>query len=205
MISPGEYLIAASICGISRSDFYFILQMRIPVSELYDCGGQSVRHLRAEMRALSKTVGFNTTPCAAHGHRLRTRTGHCLRCNPRNIGFLYQYLSDGHVYVAVSRSTGLLKVGLTGNPSRREYSLNHHHYAELNDWKIRHSIYIPERVGEVETLALRALRSHGVIRPYTFNGETVFCQELFDCPLETARRALDLAKEGRLPGSKTVH
>ena len=142
------------------------------------------------MKALGKTVGVNTTPCRAYGHTMRTRAGHCLRCRPENYGYLKQYISGGYVYIAESSSTRLLKIGLTGNLPNREYYLNYHQYADLADWNIRDYLYVPERAGEEENRVHKTLKPFSTFRTYDFGGETVYCKEVFDCPLETAREAL---------------
>ena len=161
------------------------------------------------MKALGKTVGVNSTPCYKHGHTIRTRAGHCLQCNPRNYGFLKQYISGGFVYISESKSTGLLKVGITSNLARREYWLNYFEYADISDWEIRDNIYVPERVGGVENDVHKSLGPFTTFRTYTHDGETVYCQEVFDCPLDIAQKALQNASHGTAfilkKGGDTLH
>ena len=42
--------------------------------------------------------------CRAAGHRLRTRSGHCVQCDPKKIAFQERYNSPGYVYIAGSLS-----------------------------------------------------------------------------------------------------
>jgi len=192
-MSTKHYNQAASIMpALSQAEYSVLIRMRIPMSELYDCRGQSVKRFRAKMSALGKTVGFNTTPCGAYGHTLRTRAGHCLICNPRNYGFLKQYVSDGHVYIAVSPSTELIKVGLTRRLGPREYALNYYKYAGAADWEIKCHAYIPDRVGDAERLVHRGLSKYSTRRTYTPWGDIVDCEEVFECSLDTALAAFDV-------------
>jgi len=181
---------------LSTTEFAFLTDMRIPIDELLDCQGRSVKALRAFMRETGKTIGFNTTPCHEHGHTIRTRAGHCLMCSPRNYGFLKQYIGAGYVYVAYSLEADIVKVGITRDPDRREYFLRYFAYADARDWQVQLSHYIEARAGDVETALHQALSGYYSAREYSPNGTTVRCREIFQFPDRATRRVTIMREWG---------
>lgn len=177
--------------GVSKADLEFLLKHGIPMSEVFDCGGGSVRHFKTVMEILGKTIAINATPCNAHGHRIRTRANHCIQCNTRNIGFQKQYLSGGWIYIASSNSQPLLKIGLTKKPEDRDDRLNYTGYGGISDWEIRYCLLIQKRVGELECQVHKALGEYRVSRSYHFRGVDVACQEIFNCGYEMAKSAIE--------------
>ena len=177
--------------GISKADLEFLFSHGIPVSEVFDCGGGSVRHFKTVMEKLGKTIAINATPCYAHGHRIRTRANHCIQCNTRNYGFQKQYLSGGWIYIASSHSQHVQKIGLTKHPEERDDRLNVTGYGGIIDWKIQYCLQVKIRAGELECQVHKALSEYRVYRSYHFCGVDVACQEIFNCGYEIARRVLE--------------
>lgn len=177
--------------GISNTDLEFLLNLGVPMSEVFDCRGGTVGQYKTVMEELGKTIAINATPCYAHGHRIRTRANHCVQCNTRNYAFLKQYLSGGWVYIASSQSQPLLKIGITNDPEGRDDRLNYTGYGGITDWKIRYCLNIRERAGELECQVHKALRNHRVYRSYHFCGVDVACQEIFSCDYEEAKNVLE--------------
>jgi hypothetical protein len=67
-------------------------------------------------------MAFGTTPYKAAGQRLRTRKGHCIKCNSEGLAFLRRHDLDSAVYIAYAASrclgkSDLRNVGSRGSPA----------------------------------------------------------------------------------------
>jgi len=78
---------------LSKIEKEFIDTYKIPSSALFNAEG--IRRKDYEIICKGKDIPFvyNTTPCKKHGHRLRTRRGHCMICNPGMLLHYKQYLT----------------------------------------------------------------------------------------------------------------
>jgi hypothetical protein len=72
---------------------------------------------KQQMKGLGKLVAFGVYPCAAKGHTLRTRAGHCIQCNTANLSYLKRMNESADVYVAWSKGSKLVKNSLFGKDS----------------------------------------------------------------------------------------
>src|SRR5437016_2824107 len=78
--------------------------------DVYDGRGQSQAYRRQAAKAAGKFFVLGE-PCRAKGHRLRTRSHHCVQCDPKKIAFQRRYNSPGYVYIAGSMSGRVIKIG----------------------------------------------------------------------------------------------
>jgi len=177
-----------------KDQLEFLEYHGIPLSQVFDATGMSTNDYRRVMDELGMVVAIGVTPCAAAGHTLRTRGGHCAQCKPANLAFVSRWDNAGDVYVATSESICLTKLGTAQNAYVRADSLNFYAYGGSSDWEIRFTRYC-ETAGRVEFLAQQALKRHNVIREYIKQGSLITCQELFDCDTSLAISAIDTAIE----------
>jgi hypothetical protein len=94
--------------------------------------------------------------CSNAGHRLRTRSGHCVQCDTSKIKYQSRHREEGTVYVAYAPSIKISKVGFSTEIDTREQNLNFDGYAGASDWEILFSVHVVE-AGRVEALAQRNL------------------------------------------------
>ena len=167
----------------------FLSQYDVPLSRVFDANGLRKSEYHAAMKQLDMLVAYGVTPCSKAGHTLRTRSGHCAQCDAKNLAFLRRHHEDGEVYLARSRQTGLVKIGSSIKPSVRVKNLNGYFYGGTDDWEI-HCSYFTSHAARIECDAQRKLANYRLTRVYYFDGRQIECNELFECRVETALRAL---------------
>ncbi|HRQ31145.1 MAG TPA: hypothetical protein PLU49_13775 [Saprospiraceae bacterium] len=121
---------------LSKDQIEFLALYDIPLDKVFDARGLSKSEYESEMKKSGKQFAYNVTPCEKYGHKLRSRSGHCIQCNPSVIDFIMRHDSNGIVYIAGSKKGQIIKAGYTKAISIRDESLNRTKYASFNDWKI---------------------------------------------------------------------
>lgn len=137
-----------------------------------------------------------------HGHRLKTRSGHCIVCNSKYLSFQKRESGAGIVYVAISGK--YCKVGVTDEKQKRnsesigdrEYRLNMEGgYASRTGWRTIKYWPLEKNVGKVERDAHLILQKYKAEEKYTYSGEKRKAQEIFECSIQTAIDAVKKAIE----------
>jgi len=127
----------------------FLKEHGILESELFDArdmGGPEFNPIMKEL-GIEFAVGRS---CKNAGHRLRTRSNHCVQCDTARISFQRRWNSDGDVYVAHSPSRKLIKVGTADCPYSRTDSLNSYKYGVLQIGQL-HMRYILKMLAGLNT------------------------------------------------------
>ena len=181
-----------SIIKPSEEQLRFFSSQNIPLSQVYDATGLPAKKWKQNMRELDMLVAIGVSPCEKSGHRVRTRAGHCAQCNTHALAFLKRFEEENYIYLAVSKGSGLLKIGVTGDLVDRESALNQSGYGEISDWKITDNRYC-DNAGEVEHRAHCLLSEYRVSRSYEKEGYLVDCQEIFNCSQNKAIYAIKKA------------
>ena len=181
-----------SIIRPSEEQLRFFSSQNIPLSKVYDAKGLSAKKWKQDMRNLNMLVAIGVSPCKKNGHRVRTRAGHCAQCNTHALAFLKRFEEENYIYIAVSKRSGFLKIGVTGDLEDRESALNQSGYGEISDWKITHSLYC-DNAGEVEHRAHDLLSEYRVSRSFEKEGSLVDCREIFNCSRNKAIYAIKKA------------
>ena len=177
---------------LSQDQLSFLAKHDIPLSRVFDASNLPVSAWRQAMKDLEMWVAFGGAKCAASGHQLRTRNSDCVQCKPERIGYLKRYLEPGDVYIAASRSKGILKVGMAKDVTFRVTQLRSYEYGGARDWTLQRSITC-KFAGKVE------LETHRILAPYLHqgtyykDGDDRECRELFKCSEEVALAAIQAA------------
>lgn len=120
----------------SNSEFSFLVSQKILPSQVYDARGRGPTTFKDEAKALGFLFGM-ANPCSKGGHRLFTRSGHCIQCDTSKISYIRRFGDTGYVYIAASKKGRLLKVGSTSDVESRSSTLNSEGgYAGADDWVI---------------------------------------------------------------------
>jgi hypothetical protein len=127
--------------------------------------------------------------CRKAGHRLRTRGGHCVQCDPKKLAFTARFSSRGQVYIAGSLNGRLIKLGSCGDWEQRLRQLCAERYGGYGDWRLLHSVVV-NNMGEVENRIGRKLWRYSVSRPYQKDGLPQVATELYSCSYSQAAKAL---------------
>lgn len=80
----------------------FLKRHGVKLEEVHDGQRQSQARRRTEAERLGKTLVLGP-PCQAANHRLRTRAGHCVQCDPKKLAYQTRHTAPGYVYIAGSK------------------------------------------------------------------------------------------------------
>lgn len=177
---------------LSSAQLQFLERQAIPLSRVFDASGMSKSEYQQVMSDLGMIVAFGVSPCREAGHTLRTRAGHCAQCNTAALAFVMRYDDRAEVYVACSSQIALTKIGAANGYQERMRSLNSQGYGGATDWNVNFHFEC-EKAGRVEFLAQQKLNQYRVTRAYVKTGRAVACQELFDCNVTLAVKAVKKA------------
>lgn len=177
---------------LTKEQIDFLKSQGVPLSKVFDATGMGLSKYGAAMKELGMVVAYGVTPCKKAGHRLKTRSGHCVQCKTANLAFQARFDDPGEVYVALSAKQNILKVGTSTDRYTRVERINAYGYGGASDWVIRFHKQYP-KAGRVEYEAHTVLDSFRVARTYNKDGFMVECRELFQCDLSTAIAAVEQA------------
>lgn len=170
----------------------FLEQMGIPRSLVFDARGLRRNQYQSRMKVSGHWLASNTSACAAAGHRLRTRYGHCVICKPEALRFQIRYRATLDIYVVQSNSSGLVKVGISDDAELRCRSINDEQYGGVADWELWWSCRC-KNAGRVELVALSMLQQHQFPLQWDKDGVPAVACEVFDVEPEIAVEAVRMA------------
>lgn len=173
---------------LTKSELEFLSSQGLDASQVFDAKGRAPAEIKDEAKRLGKKIILGV-PCAAAGHRLRTRYGHCAQCKPANLGFQNRAAVQGDVYIAVSPSLRWTKVGSTTNRDQRFAKLNFDAYGTARDWKPVFWV-TTEQSGKIELDVHRSLSRYGVEATYVKDGKPQVSRECFKCSAVIAMNAV---------------
>lgn len=173
---------------MDQRDRNWLLSKEIPLSEVFDASGMKLSEYGAAMRLAGKYVAINVTPCKKAGHRIRTRTGKCMVCDIKQYAYSRRYRTAGFVYLAASRQSGLIKVGMSINLENRLNTIRHRKYGGVSDWTLVASIEV-DGAGKHEAAVQAQLQAYQATGYYFDGDHKQSCHELFQCDLSTAVEA----------------
>ena len=126
-------------------------------------------------------------------HSIRKKSWHCVECDPKRLNFQGRFNKKSTVYIAESKISKLIKIGIGENPLERVKQHNYYKYAGISDWTLAVSMQC-EAAGRVEYDSHTALSVHKVSDKYYYkNGIKTHSQEVFDCTLLDAKLAVENA------------
>jgi hypothetical protein len=166
----------------------FLQSQGLSEADVYDARGQSSTAWKAGVRAAGKSVVLGT-PCSRGGHRLRTRSGHCVQCDTSKLSFQKRHHTTGYVYIAGSLSTKVIKIGTAVDIDQRERNLRGQTYAGVDDWKMLFSAKVGAG-GKVEGDVLRELARYSVSRAYEKDGRQQDAGEVLKAGFTIALNAM---------------
>ena len=173
---------------LNVSELKFLDTQNLTIDDVYDGRLESKSDYSRNAKQLGKSVVIGSK-CKLQGHRLRTRSGHCIQCHPSKIAYASRHSEAANLYIAGSYISKILKVGLTKNIPKREQSLINQSYGGLDDWQIICSIRIPN-AGAVESQVHAALQKYKIIKYYIKDGLEQQAEELVEVSLRILLREL---------------
>ena len=173
---------------LTKSELVFIKAQGVNVDQVFDGRGipATLRKSAAKTAGAILVLG---TPCKKHGHRLRTRSGHCVQCDTSKIAHQNRFRDSGYVYIAGSMNANVLKIGTAKDISQRERNLNGHVYGGYDDWKMLFYAKV-EHGGKTEQAALAKLAKWRVPKEYEKDGKFQLAEEMVLVPFGVALKTV---------------
>src|SRR5450759_2787334 len=95
---------------LTQSELTFLASQGLGPDAVYDARGLPQYYWMKDIESENRTVALGSR-CRKAAHRLRSRRGHCVQCDTKKLAFQARFSADQHVYIAGSRSAGLIKIG----------------------------------------------------------------------------------------------
>lgn len=165
----------------------FLDRQGILPAQVVDVRGVPKKQHRRLAKA-SNAILLLGSHCKSGHHRLRTRAGHCVQCDPSKIAFESRHRLAGYIYIAQSVAGDLIKIGGTPCIDSREQTLRHQHYAGCDDWVILAQARV-EEYGKLEKSIHARLRKYAVNLSYLKDNRLQMASEVFRCSFDVAWRA----------------
>jgi len=183
----------------------FIAEYKLNPQHFFDANGQTLTSdVRDQMRNEEKIFAFNTSACNK-GHNIKSRSGHCIVCEPKNIHFTLINFNEGFVYIAASMKGSVIKIGSTNNIEKREKYLNEKKgYGNFNDWKILHYLKCPKMGYHEDNIQkiLERFRERDI--PYYIGTELKYSNEMFRISYQKAYSTFEEYFTGKNYQSKQI-
>lgn len=171
---------------LTEDQISFIKRIGVPIEKTFDATGLARMEFKKIMKEESLEIAYGVTPCAKGNHTLRTRSGHCVQCNPAYLRFQNRHSETGILYLAVSKIGGVVKFGVTQDVEGRKASLNSTGYGGFDDWKIILHSKIYE-AGKVEQIIHNNISRLRLIVEYPKDGKMQIAYEVFKMPITKAK------------------
>lgn len=180
---------------LTKEEVRFLQSQRMSPDDVFDAKGRPPKAVKDEAKAAGKRLLLGI-PCRVAGHRLRTRAGHCVQCDPSKIAYQRRTEVPGDVYLAVSKSLGWVKVGSSTNIAQRSYKLNFDAYGGADDWTLAFYVRASDH-GRLELAVHSVLSRYAVEAVYIKDGRQQVSRECFKCADLIALKAIvDCAARG---------
>lgn len=166
----------------------FLARYGLEPEDVFDARGMSGRLWKQRIHEEDKTFALGT-PCGNGAHRLRTRAGHCVQCDPKKLAFQARHSAEQYVYIAGSASAELIKIGTCKNVPQRERQIRAESYGGASDWQVIFSIEV-RNAGDIEHRARSKISQYVVVKPYWKDGVSQSGIELLRCSFSRAKEAL---------------
>ncbi len=180
----------------TKEELDFIYEQHLNEDDFYD--GRGEKKQQRHENARNNGCMFLIAGECQNGHRLKTRSGHCIQCDTSKISFQKRHSSKGAIYVAVCGD--YCKVGVVDNNcDNAEYAIHQRAlrlnleggYGGMTGWKIIAWAPVNEGVGKMEEKIHKKLLPYSIKQNYIWSGEKRVAQELFKCDSSDAIDLID--------------
>ena len=121
---------------LTNEQINFLNQYEVPIDKVFDATGMKRAEYRAVMKSIGAAVAIGVTPCSGFGHTMRNRSGHCVVCTPMYLTFQKRHEEQAQIYVASSKRSRLIKIGIAKDAQERMRQINYYGYGGNYDWEI---------------------------------------------------------------------
>jgi hypothetical protein len=179
--------------SLSQDQIEFLAKHGVPEQYVFNATGMSRAVYKQRMSKVDCGIAYGTSACGNAGHTLRTSSGHCIQCSPKQISFVLRHRVPGEVYVAESNyRTRAVKIGSAKSSIDRISGLNSEQYAGRHDWSLKYH-YGVKCMGLVEFEVHSKLFQFAITDEYySKDGEKINSREIFSCPVDVAINELKI-------------
>jgi len=170
---------------LTKRQIEFLNHHQISLSEVFDATMMSQKKYRALMKEGRYVVAFGVSRCSQGHDSLRSRSGHCVMCNPASLSFQERHKNIGDLYVMFSPDTNLVKVGTADSAEERLVTVNKQAYGNTKDWQLVYFVRVTN-AGYAEERVHNLLWEHNQERHFYKGGSIVLAKEIFSCSTELA-------------------
>lgn len=175
---------------LERSEREFLKAHGLTESDVFDWRGLGSRERHDAIKRAGKTLALGVE--CSQGHRLRTRSGHCVQCDTAKLSYQAQKTRRAVLYVGWSSNLKLFKVGVSDTPSRRIDALRREAYGGATDWSLFMALELRE-AGESEAAMHHHLASFQHASTYQKGAHQQASREVFKCQPEEVIEAFQRA------------
>ncbi|MBR0705400.1 GIY-YIG nuclease family protein [Bradyrhizobium liaoningense] len=166
-------------------ELYFLAHHLIAKDEVHDGRWQTKSRREWEAKEAGKAFILTSAPCRAQGHRLRTRAGHCIQCDPKKIAYIRRETQAGYVYIAGSLEGRVIKIGTTEDIDRRANRLIVESYGGFSDWRVLLCAWV-SNAGRTEREILSRIPGERTAGVYFKDGQAQTAVEMIRCSFSSA-------------------
>lgn len=170
---------------LTNEQISFLNQHGIPLTRVFDATGMKRAEYSSAMKSAGASIAIGVSPCSGIGHRMRNRSGHCVMCTPMYLAFQKRHEENAQIYVALSKRSNLIKIGIAKDAQERMRNINYYGYGGNHDWEIKFSKSVAN-AGKVEAESQKLISNKKINVVYERDGENVDCREIFNCDLNLA-------------------
>lgn len=180
---------------LSNDQLDFIKEHGIPLDKVFNATGMKRAQYAAIMKSLGSHVAIGVTPCSGKRHMMRNRSGHCVMCTPMYLTFQKRHEEEAQIYVASSKRSSLIKIGIAKDAHERLKQINYYGYGGISDWEISYAKTV-KNAGKVEAESQKRIGNKKLNVVYERDGEYVDCREIFNCDtnlaIQTVKQAISV-------------
>lgn len=162
----------------------FLTRHKIPLDKAFDASGLSSKDYKAKMKQNGSLVAFGVPPCPK-GHTLRNKQANCVECNPQAVASLKRQATAGDVYIVVSPSQLLIKIGACETADNIIQQMNAKNHAQINDWQLV-LLGKTDSIGQLENQLQQRLAEHQLPKKLTKDSKTTKASQIYDMDIDDA-------------------
>lgn len=178
---------------LTNEQINFLKKHEISPAKVFDATGMKRAQYSVAMKSIGASIAIGVTPCRGFGHTMRDRAGHCVICAPLNITFKKRHEEVAQIYVASSKRSSLVKIGIAKDAQERMRNINYYGYGGVHDWEIMFVKTVKD-AGKVEAESQKLIGHTKLPIIYERDGGVVDCREIFNChpnlAIQTVKRVL---------------
>lgn len=174
---------------LTNGELMFLASQRLSPEDVFDARGMSQDVWKQRAKETGKTLALGNG-CRNGGHRLKTRGGHCVQCDPKKLAYQKRFSAEQYVYIAGSLTARLVKIGTCEHCGQRIDQIRREKYGSAADWELLYRVTV-RNAGEIEHAARARLSRYIVVRPYWKDGSRQDATELLRCSFSQALEALE--------------